>query len=74
EAFAVLAARLLAAGARYVLLKNGDKGCLGAGPNGEMVSLPAHAVAVLDPTGAGDCFCATLVALMASGNSTSCRP
>lgn len=67
EAFDALAARLQAAGATYVVLKLGDQGCIGAGPNDEMVNLPAHAVEVRDPRGAGDCFCATFVALMASG-------
>ena len=34
---------------------------------GEQVSLAAHRVKVQDPTGAGDCFCATFVTLIASG-------
>lgn len=67
ESFEAIAARLLAGSATYVVLKRGDKGCIGAAPNGVLVSLPAHAVEVADPTGAGDCFCATFVALMASG-------
>ncbi len=66
EAFGDYAARLLAAGARAVVLKRGDLGCIGQDAGG-CFTLPAHAVAVVDPTGAGDCFCATFVTLMAAG-------
>jgi sugar/nucleoside kinase (ribokinase family) len=66
ETFADWSARLLAAGAQVVVLKRGDQGCIGRVADG-IVDLPAHAVAVVDPTGAGDCFCATLVTLMAAG-------
>lgn len=59
-------ARLLSQGARAVVLKRGDQGCIGRDVAGT-VAHPAHAVAVVDPTGAGDCFCATFVTLMASG-------
>jgi sugar/nucleoside kinase (ribokinase family) len=31
------------------------------------MALPAHSVPVVDPTGAGDCFCATFVTLTALG-------
>jgi sugar/nucleoside kinase (ribokinase family) len=58
--------RLMAKGARVVVLKRGDQGCTGRDA-GATVDLPAHAVAVVDPTGAGDCFCATFVTLMAAG-------
>ncbi len=34
---------------------------------GENVDLAAHKVEVLDPTGAGDCFCAAFVTLITSG-------
>jgi sugar/nucleoside kinase (ribokinase family) len=34
---------------------------------GEHVDLAAHKVEVLDPTGAGDCFCATFVSSIAAG-------
>lgn len=67
EAFESYAERLLAAGADYVVLKRGEEGCMGMALNGVSASLPAHAVSVVDPTGAGDCFCATFVALIAAG-------
>ena len=59
-------ARLLSARARVVVLKRGDQGCIGRDAGGSH-ALPAHAVTVVDPTGAGDCFCATLVTLLAVG-------
>ncbi len=49
-----------------VVLKRGENGCIGIGP--EVITLPAHPVTVIDPTGAGDCFCATFVALMQGGH------
>lgn len=58
--------RLMAQGARAVVLKRGALGCIGRDAGGSL-SLPAHRVAVIDPTGAGDCFCATFVTLLAAG-------
>ena len=52
--------------ARAVVLKRGHLGCIGRGDC--QISLPAHPVTVIDPTGAGDCFCATFVALMEQGH------
>jgi len=54
-------------GADYVVLKKGESGCQGVSRQGERVNLTAHSVEVQDPTGAGDCFCATFVTLIASG-------
>ena len=62
-----VAADFFARGADYVVLKKGDKGCEGVSRKGEHASFPAHRVEVLDPTGAGDCFCATFVTLISSG-------
>ncbi|NJM84048.1 MAG: sugar kinase [Tabrizicola sp.] len=59
-------AELLAQGARAVVLKRGERGCIGRDAGGTH-PLPAHPVEVVDPTGAGDCFCATLVTLLAAG-------
>ena len=50
-----------------MVLKRGDKGAEGLSRGGEHVDIKAHAVEVRDPTGAGDCFCATFVSLIASG-------
>ncbi len=62
------AAEFFARGADYVVLKKGENGCEGVSRKGERVSLKAHKVDVLDPTGAGDCFCATFVTLIASAD------
>jgi sugar/nucleoside kinase (ribokinase family) len=60
--------RLLAGAAKVVVLKRGDQGCIGRDADGQ-VALRAHPVTVVDPTGAGDCFCATLVTLLAAGQA-----
>jgi len=67
ETLASYAAALFADGADYVVLKKGDRGVEGVSRAGEAISLAAHKVEALDPTGAGDCFCATFVTLIASG-------
>lgn len=66
EAFQDWSARLLGAGAKAAVLKRGERGCIGRDADG-VVELPAHRVAVVDPTGAGDCFCGTFVTLAAAG-------
>src|SRR5208283_2423185 len=45
------ASEFFARGADYVVLKKGENGCEGVSRQGERVSLPAHKVEVLDPTG-----------------------
>ena len=54
-------------GIEHVVLKRGAGGCRGISRNGENVDIGGHKVVLVDPTGAGDCFCATFVALMADG-------
>jgi sugar/nucleoside kinase (ribokinase family) len=66
ETFDSFAPRLIAGGAQVVALKRGADGARGLTRSGEAADLPAFAVPVVDPTGAGDCFCATLVTLLAS--------
>jgi sugar/nucleoside kinase (ribokinase family) len=66
QAFERWSARLIKQGAQAVVLKRGDQGCIGRDAN-HAFTLPAHGVSVVDPTGAGDCFCATFVTLMAAG-------
>lgn len=67
ESFDLWAPRLVAAGAEIVVLKRGERGARGLTRRGEDIDLPAFPVPVADPTGAGDCFCATLVTLHAMG-------
>jgi sugar/nucleoside kinase (ribokinase family) len=65
--FADWAAALLAAGARAVVLKRGEEGAIGMDAGGTL-SLPARPARVVDPTGAGDCFCATFLARHGAGH------
>ena len=67
EALESYAPKLFAKGIEYVVLKKGGKGSSGIHRNGETHNFPAHRVAVIDPTGAGDCFCATFVTMISSG-------
>jgi sugar/nucleoside kinase (ribokinase family) len=62
------ASKLFAKDADYVVLKKGDKGTSGFHRSGETYNLSAHKIDVIDPTGAGDCFCATFVTLISSGD------
>lgn len=61
------APKLFAKGTDYVVLKMGGKGVSGMHRSGEAYNFPAHKVDAVDPTGAGDCFCATLITLISSG-------
>ena len=67
EAFASYGPRLIRGGAQAVVLKRGAQGCIGIGTDLAVIDLAGHRVEVVDPTGAGDCFCATFVALHAMG-------
>ncbi len=67
EAFASYARRLIRGGAQAVVLKRGAQGCIGMGSDLQAIDLAGHRVEVVDPTGAGDCFCATFVALFTMG-------
>jgi sugar/nucleoside kinase (ribokinase family) len=68
ESLESYAPNLFAKGADYVVLKKGGKGSSGFHRNGEAHNFRAHNVDVIDPTGAGDCFCATFVTLISSGH------
>ena len=67
ESFEIFSRRFHATDARYVVLKRGEKGCIGSDANGSVEAFDAYEIEVVDPTGAGDCFCATFVALIVSG-------
>jgi ribokinase len=58
--------RLLAAGVGTVVLTRGAEGALIVRPDGEL-AIPAYPVDVVDSTGAGDAFSATLATSLASG-------
>jgi sugar/nucleoside kinase (ribokinase family) len=59
---------ICAKGVDCVVLKRGDKGTEGLNRSGEHVEFRALPVEVRDPTGAGDCFCASFVSLIAAGS------
>lgn len=62
----VLCHRLLAAGVRTVVLTRGARGVLVVEPGG-VTEVPAFPVPVVDTTGAGDAFSATLAVSLAEG-------
>lgn len=66
ESFSTFAPRLIAKGARAVALKCGAGGAI-ATDGTTTTDLAGHNVPVTDPTGAGDCFCATFTALHHAG-------
>lgn len=53
-------------GAEIVVLKRGSKGIEVYTQAGQF-SIPAHDVAEVDPTGAGDCFCGAFIGLLDQG-------
>ena len=61
-------AELLRAKAEIVVIKRGAAGATVVG-NGSRHDFTGHTVTELDPTGAGDCFCGTFVALLTQGAS-----
>ncbi len=66
QQLAGFAPKLFANSTKYVVLKRGDKGAAAISSTGEHHTCAAHTVEVADPTGAGDCFCATFVTLLAT--------
>jgi sugar/nucleoside kinase (ribokinase family) len=70
EILSTYAPRLFKQGMEHVVLKKGEHGSEAMNRQGAHVSLKAHKVDVKDPTGAGDCFCATFVALITRGSYT----
>jgi sugar/nucleoside kinase (ribokinase family) len=67
QTLAEFAPPLLASNMDHVVLKKGEHGCEAMDKSGTRLALAAHKVASVDPTGAGDCFCATFVTLIATG-------
>jgi sugar/nucleoside kinase (ribokinase family) len=68
KSLAEFAPSLLASHMDHVVLKKGEHGCEAMDKSGRHLSLSAHKVEAIDPTGAGDCFCATFVTLIATGS------
>lgn len=59
---------LHAQGADIVALKRGADGSTISTADGR-INFPGHSVQEIDPTGAGDCFCGTFLAMIAQGHS-----
>ncbi|MFK7765047.1 MAG: sugar kinase [Roseobacter sp.] len=60
--------KLLTASAEVIAVKRGADGATIVG-RGERHDFKGHHVVELDPTGAGDCFCGTFIALLSQGAS-----
>ncbi len=61
--------KLIGLGVNTVALTRGEKGVVIYAKDSERLSLGGHAVEEVDPTGAGDCFCGTFLAMTAQGKS-----
>ncbi len=66
---------LLDLGVDTIALTRGERGCVIYRSNGSPLQLAGHKVQETDPTGAGDCFCGTFLAMIAQGHAleTSAR-
>jgi len=62
-------AKLLDLGVGTIALTQGEKGSLIISKDHDRLNLPGHLVDEVDPTGAGDCFCGTFLAMIAQGQS-----
>jgi len=62
-------AKLLKSGIETIALTRGELGSIIFSKNSNPVNLGGHVVEEIDPTGAGDCFCGTFLAMMAKGQS-----
>jgi len=62
--------KLLDLGVETIALTRGEKGSIIFSKGNDPISLSGHTVDEIDPTGAGDCYCGTFLALHAQGQST----
>jgi sugar/nucleoside kinase (ribokinase family) len=60
---------LLGYGAEIVALKRGSEGCVIFTNTDEPLPLSGYTVDETDPTGAGDCFCGTFLAMLSKGHT-----
>ena len=67
QSFEAAVAPLFKQAAEIAVLKRGAGGAIAITRKGETAGVAGHKVRALDPTGAGDCFCATFVSLIAAG-------
>jgi len=62
-------AKLLDSGVSTVALTRGEQGSTVFTKDNDPLQLSGHAVEEVDPTGAGDCYCGTFLAMIAKGES-----
>ncbi len=62
-------AKLIDQGIDTIALTRGEHGAVIYTKDNDPLYLPGHTVDEVDPTGAGDCFCGTFLALTAQGKS-----
>lgn len=61
--------KLLDLGVDTIALTRGEKGSVVYSKSNQPIYLSGHQVEEVDPTGAGDCYCGTFLALIAQGKS-----
>jgi len=61
--------KLLSLGVETIALTCGDKGSVIYTKQNDPIQLGGHEVEEIDPTGAGDCYCGTFLAMIANGHS-----
>jgi len=61
--------KLLELGVETIALTRGEHGSIVFRKNNDPISLNGHVVEEIDPTGAGDCFCGTFLAMLTQGHS-----
>ena len=73
DSYDVAIEKILSTDAQIIALKRGHEGATIFNKNEtneiERFDFAPHNVAEIDPTGAGDCFCATFMSLIAQGES-----
>lgn len=62
-------AKLLELGVETIALTRGEQGSIIYSKDNDPLHLSGHAVDEVDPTGAGDCYCGTFLAMIAQGRS-----
>lgn len=69
ETVQIAVTRLLSCGVQTIALTQGELGATLFTSDSDPLKLAGHTVSELDPTGAGDCFCGTFLAMATQGRS-----
>jgi len=62
-------AKLLSSGVITIALTRGEQGSILFNKDSDPIRITGHKVEEVDPTGAGDCYCGTFLAMIAKGES-----